>query len=571
MASNDTINNLYRDPDRGFRLWSRTEIPPSSIVVDRLSREPMEDIGDPSNGKWVPNPNDLVIDLTQGLFIVLETDYTTGETVLMPWNLPKKVEVPDDSDPILAEHPGPPREAFRIMLDTSVTPFTLSTDRAFYLLGSMVDSYRIFLGTDINPDTGTVISQFIDGGGNFLGTSVPVETMEVPGATTQVIKVPMTGYTVEKLDDGELVSLVAYSDDGTMIYRTSMVVINTALARRAEASKRFIKGIHIESPFLSSADPQTIEFPLNVTVESLPMHAIVSYHSGEKIRMPIDNTKFSLYGLNQYVATTVGQDFPLRLAYHLSDDEISYMETPTTNRRITKHYTAKTTTVDGSYEVKLYVYPQWISPDSGYRLVYWLYNLERQTYYDVTPWVELGANSPAFDPLLYGTTQRMTVAIDLNKVDNRFAPYRHVQNFQLALLNRGDMAGDVWQVFFTSEQATGFGRGLSAGVEYLNTNDWKLHLSNGFPGINPWLVAMFEAIEPLYDQRRETEAPRPTHFVLRFKNNTYEFPVSAWNSEMIINNDLKDGELLYIHWINRQFSEDLQLGVTALPIRQILD
>lgn len=570
MSSNDSINNLYRDPDRGFRIWNRAEMPPSTIVVDRLSREVAEDQGNPGEGLWVPNPQDLVVDFTQGWYIVLEVDYTTGQSILLPWELPKKVEVPDDSDPLLAEHPGPPRESFRVFLDTSVTPFTLSVDSSFYLLGSMVDSYRIFLGSDINPDTGTVVSQFIDQGGNYLGSAVPVETMEVPGSQEKTIKVPMTGYTVERMDDGEMVSLVAYKDDGTMVYRTTMVVINTALSRRADASKRFIKGIHVESPFLSSADPQTIEFPLNVTIESLPMHAIVAYHSGEKVRMPIDGSKFSLYGLRDYVATVVGQKFPLTLAYHLSDDEISYMESPTANRRITKRYQAMTTTIDGSYEVKLYVYPQWISPEAGYRLVYWLYNLERQTYYDVTQWVELGATSAPFDPLLYGTTQRMTVALDLNKVDPRFAPYRHVQNFQVALLNRGDIAGDVWQVFFTSEQVQGFGRGLSAAAEYLNTNDWKLHLRNGFAGINPWLVAMFEGIEPLYDQRRETEAPRPTHFLLRFKNNTYEFPISAWDSEMIINNDLEDGELLYIHWINRQFSEDLQLGVTALPMRQLL-
>lgn len=571
-TNNDSINNLYRDPDRGFRMWNRSEMPPSTVVISDAYRQPVDDDkGIQGNGKWVPNPNDLVIDFIQGFFIVLEVDHTTGQSVITRWKQPEEIEVPDDTDPLLAEHPGPPRESFRIFLDTSVTPFTLSVDPSFYLLGSMVDSYKVFLGTDINPDTGTVISQFIDKGNNFLGTSIPVETMAVPGATTNVVKVPITGYTTTRMDNGETVSLVAYRDDGSQVYRTTMVVINSALARSADGAKRYIKGIQVDSPFLSSSDPQTIEFPMNVTIESLPMSAIVTYHNGDKIRYPIDGSKFSLFGIRDYVATVVGQRFPLTLAYQLSDDEISYMEEPTANRRITKPYQAFTSTVDGSYEVKLYVYPQWISPMAGYRLTYWMYNLDRQTYYDVTQWVELGSNSLPFDPLLYGTLQRITVAIDLNKVDGMFAPYRHVQNFQITLLGRGDVAGDIWEVYFTTEQKAAFGRGLSATVEYINTNDWYLYLRNGFPGIGPWIRAMYEAIEPQHDQRRETEAPTPTHFLVRFKNNTYEYPIEAWDQDLMVNNDLDDGELLYIHWINRQFDTDLQLGVTALPIRKILD
>jgi hypothetical protein len=567
--NNDTINDLYRDPDRGFKVWHRDELPESTVVSDNGTRVPIEEEPRTTTGKHVPNVKDLVIDFYLGWLIVIEVDHSTGYSVLMPWNPAKEIEVPDDEDPLIALHPGPPRESFRIFLDTSVTPFTLSVDSSFTLPGSMVDSYRIFLGTDINPDTGKCISQFIDGGGNFLGTAVPLESVSVPGATTSTIKVPLTGYTTERMDDGETVSLAAYSDDGSLVYRTTLVVINTALSRSNDVARRYIKGIQLESPFLSSADPQTIEFPLNVAVESLPMYATVHYHNGDRIRYPIDDTKFFLFGRKEYIATTVGQKFPMTLAYVLSDDEVSYMEVPTANRRITKSYQALTTTVDGSYEVKLYVYPQWVNPTVGYRLVYWLYNLDRQTYYDVTSLIEIGTNSPPFEPLLYGTTQRITVAIDLNRVDNIFAPYRHVQTFQLALLGRGDMAGDIWQVFFTSEQSQGFGRGLSATVEYLNTNDWKLYLSNGYPGIGPWMRAMFEAIEPLYDQRREVEAPKPTHFLLRFKNNTYEFPIESWGDDLIVNNDLNEGELLYIHWINKGYSEDLQLGVTALPIRQI--
>lgn len=549
----DTINDNYRDPDRGNRVWNRVEL-----------------FGHSDTGKWVPNPGDLVYDLGQFNFQVVDTvDYTTGNSTLIPWRFIQEAELPPTTDPLMGTNPGLPIESFRLFLDTSVTPFTITPDRSFHLYGSMIDGYRVFLGTDINDDTGTVVSTFVDGSGNFLGVTIPMEVVEVPGAVQNVIKAPLTGHTTTRMDDGELVTLVAYSDDGRAVYRASMVVINTATARASDQSKRYIKGIHIESPFISSSDPQTIEFPLNVTVQSLPLHAIVSYSNGDKKRYPISGDKFTLYGVTTYIATEVGQKHPMVLAYELSDDEISYMEAPTANRRITKNYEAMTTTVDGSYEVKLYAYPEWIDQFSGYRLRYWLYNLDRQMYYDVTSLVELGSNSAAFDPTLYGTSQRITVALDLNRVDGTFAPYRHVQNIKITLFSRGDQHNDNWEVHFSSTQPEGFGRGLSAPVTYINTNDWMLSLANGFVSMAPWLRAMYEGIYPLADPRREVKAPAPTHFILRFKNNTYEFPVEEWGSDFLINNDLKDGELLFIHWINRVYSTDLQLGVTALPIRQI--
>lgn len=550
----DTINTFFRDPDRGFRSFHRSEI-----------------VSPDSDGKWVPNVNDLVIDYIQGFFRVSEVDYTTGYSVLVPWELPKEAPEDRNLDVLIAYGPGYPSESYRMFLDTSTTPFNFTPDSQLHFYGSMVDSYKVFLGSDISDEHGTVISSFIDSSGNFLGTSVPVETVVVPNAIQDVIKAPVAGYTTSRLDDGELVTLVAYSDDGGVVSRAQLLVQNSATARQSDNAKRYVKGIQIESPFLSSADPQTIEFPLNVTVESLPLTAVVHYSTGGRQRYPVDGVKFSLFGLRNYVATVVGQKFPMVLSYNLSDDEVSYLEEPSANRTMTKPYQAMTTTVDGSYEVKLFMYPRWVSPSHGYRLEYWLYNLNRQTYYQVTHLIEVGSTSNAFDPTLYGTTQRMTVALDLNKVDAMFAPYRHVQNFQVSLLSPGNEHSDNWEIFFTSEQAEGFGRGLVAAVDYVNTNDWYLLLSNGYPSKETWLRAMYERIEPLVDRRRETYPPTPTHFVVRFTNNTYEFTVDQWNEDLLVNNDLNDGELVYLHFLQRNYDTDLQLGVTALPIRQLID
>lgn len=551
-----TLPTNYYEPHRGFRVWSRTEI-----------------LTEHGTGKWVPNPGDLVFDPTQGFFIVVDVDPFTHYSQLKPWSPPAPVVEEGDQDELVAFTSGFGGESFRMYVDTSVTPHTLSPDDRINFYRSSVDHYKVFLGTDINPDLGRVISIMFDPSGNFLGTAIPVESR--PATVTRngvefstTVKVPMVGYTSEKLEDGETVTLVAYSADGGVQKTATLIVKNTAVLRRADTSRKYIKNITLDTPFLSSADPQVVEFPINVAVEALPMTAVVHYSDGSKHRMAVDGGKFSLYGLRDYIATVVGQEFPMVLTYQLSEDEVSYNLEPTANRRLTVEYRAKTAPVDGAYEVKLYVFPVWASPELGYRLEYWLYNLDRQDFYNVTPYIEMGVNSQPFRPTDYGVLQTLTVALDLNKVDGRFAPYRHVQTFQVALMSRGDSPQPNWVVHFRPDQEEGYGRDLLADLEYVNTNYWRLRLGNGFPSKELWLENLYGKIEPLFHEEKEVEAPTPTHFRVVFLHNQYEFSVEQWDDALVVNNDLRNGEALYIQWIRRTATTDLQLGISALPVKQ---
>lgn len=544
----------YYDPDRGFRIWSRNEI-----------------VSQDGSGLWVPNINDLVFDPTQGFLRVTDVDITTGRSTLKFWSPPASPEGDDKVNLLIGSGPGYPSESYRIFLDTSVTPHTLTPDSRLRFYGSMVDHYKVFLGADINEDKGILVSTFFDSSGNFLGSSIPVETVEVRDTEGNIveqetIKAAMTGYSNRPMDDGELVTLVAYSNAGEKVSTAQLLVKNTKAIRRPDDGKKYVQGITIESPFLSDADPETIEFPINLTVESLPMTGVVHYSDGERYRLPIDGNKFSLYGIKNYVATVIGQTFDLVLAYNLSVDEISYNESPTANGKLTVPYRAKTVAANGAYTVKLYVYPVWVNPTVGYRLEYWLYNLDRKVKYNVTPYIELGANSAPFNPTLYGVTQTITVAVDLNKVDGVFAPYRHVQTFQLALLTEGDANNANWQIIFTPDQPSNYGRDLKAVMQLVDTNNWRLRLDNGMPSKEVWLNNLYYNIEPLFNDRVESQAPVPTHFRLVFNHNQYEFSVDQWDDELVVNNDLAGGEVLYIEWIRRMVDGDLQLGISALPV-----
>lgn len=544
MSFNDS---KYRDPQRGFRIFARAEI-----------------VAPGSEGKWVPNEDDLVLDLAQGYFRVAEVDPTTGYSTLVPWKPP--VDSDGDADAkLIGVGPGYSSESFRMFLDTSVTPHTLTPDYRLHSYHREMQYYKVFLGADISEEFGTVISAMYDPSGNFLGDAVPVEEIYDP-VTSKPAKAPAPGYTSEELPNGQLVTVVFYGEQGNQVSQAQLLIVNSRAVRRADASKRYVQGIHLDSPFISAADPQVVEFPLNVTVESLPLTAVVTYSDGTTQRLAISGSQFNLFGLRNYIATEVGQQFPMVLNYKLADDEVSFNMTPSINRTLSVDYIARTVTADGAYEIKLFGYPVWVNAQTGYRMEYWMYNLDRQTYYNVTPYVELATNSNAFDPKAYGIVQEITVAVDINRVDGRFAQYRHVQTFRIALLNSGDNQAANWEILFTPNQPDGYGRGLVAAVRYLSVNNWRLNLGMGHTTLNNWLNQMYHTCAPLYNIEIEEEAPTPTHVILQFMNNSYEIPVGDWNKDLTVNNDLQNGELLYLRWIRRTYDTDLHLATTALAI-----
>jgi hypothetical protein len=544
-------SNFY-DPDRGYRSWLRSQIVSVPGQTD----------------KWVPNIDDEVRDWDQGTFRVIDVDPSTGMSVLELWTPPVAPDPDGPENVLVATGPGYTSESFRMFLDTTVTPHTLAPDLRCHFYGTQVTQYKVFYGSDISEEFGEIISEFWDPSGTFLGPFIPVEIVRDPSSTRQGITAPMVGYTSRKMDDGDRVTLVAYSALGKQLSIAQLVVRNTEAIRQPDTAKRYVKGILIDSPYISPSDPRVIEFPLNITVESLPLTGVVVYRDGKRVRMSANSGPMKLLGLRNYIATTVGQEFEMTLKYALAEDEISYGTNPTTDREITERYIARTTPAEGAYECRLFVYPVWVNAAVGYRLEFWLYNQDRERFWNVTPHAQLGATSRPFDPKGYGFIQDLTFGVNLNDVDGTFKPYRFVANFQVALLNDGTSQGANWEIRARPDQVDAYGRDLIADVDMLAVNQWDLRLANGFQTKELWLTKMYFNAEPLINPAEEVTAPIPTHFRVKFLHNEYEFSVNQWNSVLKVNNDLANGELLYIQWIRRTAQTDLQLAMTAVPVKQ---
>jgi len=547
MADNPV---LIKHDGEGFRVWNINQL-----------YTPGKDEG------HVPNIDDLVIDYTQGFFRVVAVNLDSGVSSLVPWEA-TPVNPSTGVDYLIGDGPGTVSEQFRVWINDSVVPHSLAVDGALYIRGEKSSYVKIFRGTDVS-ERGEVISAVYDSAHNFLGENVPLMLCDMPNGVNYANKTVAPCYTNTKLVDGEIVSVVAYSADNQPLYVNHLTAKNSAIIRTTDASMKYIVDVSLESPFLSDSDPTKLVYPINMPVENLNLYGVVTYSDGSKSRLPVDGTKFSVFGLDNFIATIEGMSIPLVLTYHLGDGEYNYLAEPTAERTISKLYSATTGKFDGAFSVKLYAYPEWVNDQVGYRLAYRLYTGDREDFYEVTNLVQPTSESRSFDPLLYGVTQKIAVAINLRNVDQRFANYRHVQSFEITLRARGDDAAqDNWTVGFSPNQDPPYGRSVVARSRFINTGNWELDLSSGCSTLEEWLNLIYYRTLPIYDPTTEAKPPEPNIVMVRVGQHQVEFPIAMWNTLITAHEMVGEGGLIYLHFLRRNSTTDLQLGVSGMVMHQ---
>lgn len=548
------------NPDRGHRRWRKSEIY----------------TGPDGTGRYCPNLDDEVWDWATGLWRVISVDYTTGLSRLQPYEEPRDSGSVNDDDILLGVGPGYQSESFRAYIDTSVVPFTLAIDSRLSFKGTTLKSIKVFLGSDIGNED-NVISAMYDQNGQLLGEEIPLELVQVPNnpngevaAYNHAVKVPMVGYTMRQVPDNEPLTIVAYDQAGVVRSVARVLVRNTAFARTTDAFRKYITSIHMESPFLSEVDQTLLQFPINLPVSALNAIGVVTYSDNSQHRMAIDGSKFNLYGLNNYMSTQQGQRLDLVLTYRLGEDEYSYGATSNQGKHISVAYKATTQRMDGAYSVKLFCAPVWVDSIYGYRLRWFLLNLDREEWFEVTSQVSVAVGSAEFRPTDYGVLQNLTVGINMKDVDASFKNYRHSQTIGIVLRGPDNLVNDDrWAIRYSPGQNPMYGSGVKAISRMENVNNWKLDLSNGLNNYAVWLDQVFYRAEPLFNPAVEQRAPEPTHFALLINGDEFEYPLMMWNHELVSPHAIKTGEPVVIRFFRRTAVTDIQLGMGAMYTKQL--
>jgi len=539
------------DPDGLWHWWNLNEIY----------------TGGPGLNRYVPKIGDYIED-TNGprsiTYVVTALDMTT----LIATFVKKRRECECGDETIENQLVGPGADTYRLYLDTSVTPHILAVDARLKVGGTLSDHARIFRGTDIGTN-GKCVSVLYDGSGHFLTNNVPLELAALDSHTNHSIKVVAVCNTLEKMKDGEYATVVIYNDAGHVVATRLLLVKNTSFIRGINSAQKYISAISLKSPYLSSADPHLLEYPINTLIDSANFIGRVHYSDGSITEMPVDGTKFKVMGLENFVSTVIGQRFPLSLCYTLSVGEITYTATSGEGKYLTEPYQMVTTEQDGAYAVKLFAYPVWIDAATGYALRWFLYNLDRNISYEVTSLVQYNLDSDAYNGKAYGLNQKLSVRINLRDVSPALRSFIHTQKLEITLVDQGIARTTNWHIAFEPSQMPRYGHNLHANVAMVTATNYRVQLSSGILTLTEWLSKVFYDSKPLVNLSKEVKAPEPNFFAVITTGGRYEFPITAWNTELTISQSFAINGTMFIEFFRRTPNGDIILGMSGLPIYEL--
>lgn len=560
IIGSDGIVPIYRPDDR-WCLWNINELWSGTV----------------GEGKYVPKLLDGVREYVETSYNEYQVESINPVTLIPTLRLVKPSNMVftfPETDVLFGIDPNQ-SDTYMAYVDKGVMPYILSLDARLKINGSMAKNAKIFKGADTS-ETGLVISKIYDNSGNFLTDVVELELVGLDNITNYAIKAVPPCKTNQNLLDGEIVTVVIYSDNGHVVHKRQFKVVNTAFIRGPAANRKYVVSINIECPYISPTEEFVIEFPLNTPVNALGIRGVVNYSDGSSTKYSLSG-KMNLYGLDQYISSIVGQTYDLVLSYTLDQDEAANVGVSSDGKYVTAPYTLKTVEVDNSYNVKIFGYPMWISNAQGYRMEWYLLNLNRNIFINVTPYVQFAENTGAFDPKAYGYSQIKSITLNLALASGTFKPYIHTQVVTITLARAPagplDQGQDTHVTHWTVLSQPGSGV-IPYGIDTVmiiavpdeDTHDIGriIDFTVGCETLEDWLDKVYYRTYPLFDPRVEMAPPRPTHFeIFDIYGSKSSFTIDEWNTQLNLSFNIAANSTPFVRFYKLTALGEMTLSVAA--------
>lgn len=530
-------------PDARFAIWNISEIYK----------------GEEGRNRFIPKENDLVVEPETGLiYIVTDLDPVTYIAELAPFNLRQDVNVHQ----LMSSTP----DNYRIYYDKTTDPYTLNVDSFMHTYDPTASFARIYRGRDLDPTK--IISRRYDNNGNFVGHDIPLTMVSFNSHDNYGVKsVPYANCTVE-LQDGEVCTVVLFTSNGKVTSKANCIVDETTYVAQAYAEQKYITQIFLKSVFVDTVHSGDINYPVNLPMPSFNPIGVVQYNDGSQVEYAVDGDKFNLFGLEQFTSTIVGHKVPLVLSYRMDPNEAALANVNTDSNFITRPYNLVVSEPNKSYNVKLFIYPEWIDEVSGYRYKAYLMNLDRSILYDVTSLLSITPNSPSFLPTTYGVTQRITFALDLGKIGHGYSTFIHVQTVDIVLRGavNNDSLSNIWEVgSVVPSTSPYYGSGLRARLN--QSSQKRVYVGNNIGTVDEFLRQTYERVEPIFNPVTETEPPRPTHIEVRYGDEVVFDKIENYDKEFSFSNDLDKYKNVDVIFYRESPNSYMKLAIVSMTIR----
>lgn len=516
-------------------------------------------MGNVGQNRVIPKVNDYVIEPETGTtYIVSALDNITYIPTLSQVNIQNTVT----TDSLLSST----NDNYRVYYDKSVSPYTLAVDGLLRVYSSTSSYARVYQGTFIDPTK--IISRRYDNNGNFVGDTIPLSLVAFNSHDNYSIKSIPTCNTLQELTDGEVCTVVVFDNAGKVLTKVSCLVEETTYVAQAYAEQKYITQIFLKTPFISVSQQNEINYPVNLPLISFNPIGVVQYNDASQVEFPVDGDKFRLYGLDQFVSTIIGHRVPLVLSYRMDATEAALASVQSDSYYVTRPYTLIVSNPNTSYNVKLFIYPIWVDALNGYRLKAYLMNLDRNVLFDVTNNIAVSTNSPTFNPLGYGVTQRITFSIELSNISGIYNNYLHVQTVDIVL--RGPASDqsltNIWEVGSQVPSTVPYyGTNLKAVVN--NITPSHVFIDSGIATVDEFITKVYNTTSPLFNPVTETAPVIPTHIEVRYSGNSVIVPISQYAQEFVFPTTVTQYSNIDIIFLKQTYSGYLQLSVASLVVR----
>ena len=538
----DSVQPLY-DREAPWKEWALHEIWTGGVGAH----------------KFIPKVRDYVRDLdTNVQYIVDHLDPVTMIPTLRQVyanNVPYEFSKTD-----ILFGTNSPVETFRVYIDKRTLPYNTSVDARVFIPGSASQYGKLYkyVSGELIP-----ISKIYSATGQFLTENVPLELVRADSHETNLTKCVLPFHTTEDLDDNEVVLFIAFNSAGTVTFKRQLIVENTTFVRGTDNNRKYVSHISLKTPFLSTSIPNQIDFPLNIPVNALNMTGVVHYSDGSTFEAPVDGNVFKIFGLDKYISTIEAKAIPLVLSYQLRGGESAEAGVGLEANGVTAGYHLKTINTNNSYSVKLFGYPEWVSQVDGYKMRWFIYSLDRDSYHDVTNLVRFDANRGAFNPVGYGYAQNKSVSINLRDISQSYKPFIHTQPVVISLFGEPNFGATPWTV---GEAQTNilYGRQLS----FERVSGRVFSVKNHFNNREDWLQALYYNTGPMVDSVIEIKPPLPTHFSVIYEGSELgEFSINNWDNDIAVPITIPLYSNVYIRFLRRVGDQVLELSMAGLLVK----
>lgn len=393
---------IYR-PDEPWAMWADKDTYKGSDLPGRI----------------VPKVKDVIVDLEGGgTSIVTSVDETTYLHEKEPFDMGYA-----SRDPSI-----PPDNFFkdphRVYVDYSKSPHVMVVDSTLLVSGSHFVYAKIFKGTEIYRE-GMCISVNYDSDGIVIDNKAGMETVAIDSHENHHVKVISPCNIHGDVDDGELVTIAMYTEDGVVGRKTTAIVELTNLLGDVAGDSHFVKDIRIVSPWLSETEPYTLIVPQGTPLDSLSISAIVTYKSGRTEEIVNDGVRLSILGLDLYDPVSRPREFDL-IARYLVGREESGIDV-VCDRYIPVAFHIRLIGMNNNPGVAIFPMIEW-GANEKYILKWWLISADQALNTDVTEHVSV-YEGPEFIGDLYNAWQSIKVKLNTIDVDGLDYTMIHVLDF----------------------------------------------------------------------------------------------------------------------------------------------